>query len=52
MSEADILLDGTAFGLLGVMLAFFCYLVYWGIGMWYIHDFLPWLSRNNGGVRT
>ena len=45
MSEVDFMLDGTTFGLVGMMLAFGGYLMYWGLGMWYYHEFLPGLRK-------
>ncbi len=45
MSEVDFMLDGTAFGLAGLMLAFCGYLMYWCLGMWYYHEFLPRLRK-------
>lgn len=47
MSEVDFMLDGVSFGLAGIMLAFLGYLIYWDIGMWYFHDFLPWLKKKH-----
>ena len=45
MSDINFMLDGTTFAMFGTMLVFFGYLMYWGIGMWYYHEFLPWLKK-------